>query len=58
MFIVWMVAVPLALFLVWAVVTDLKQRGRDTTGHSVDKAARRVKTESETKATEWGAGGV
>ena len=58
MFIVWVVAVPLVLFLVWAVFTDLKQRGRDTTGHSVDKAARRAKTESEAKGSEWGAGGA
>jgi hypothetical protein len=60
MFLVWLISVPLLLFLVWAVVTDLRRRraGRvATTDHSVDRAARTTRTESETKGTEWGAGG-
>ena len=61
MFVVWMISVPLLLFLVWAIVTDLRHRraGRDAvTDHSVDRAARTARTESETKGTEWGAGGL
>jgi hypothetical protein len=61
MFLVWMISVPLLLFLVWAIVTDLRRRraGQGAlTDHSVDRAARKVRTESETKGTEWGAGGL
>jgi hypothetical protein len=56
-----MISVPLLLFLVWAIVTDLRRRraGQGAlTDHSVDRAARKVRTESETKGTEWGAGGL
>ena len=61
MFLVWLISVPLLLFLVWAVVTDLRRRrsGRDTLRyHDVDRAARTVRTQSEAKGTEWGAGGL
>jgi len=61
MFLVWLISVPLLLFLVWAVVTDLRRRraGRDALKyHSVDRAARTARTESEAKGSEWGAGGL
>lgn len=60
MFLVWLIFVPLLLFLVWALVTDLRRRraGRAAMpDHSSDRAARTARTESEAKGTEWGAGG-
>jgi hypothetical protein len=59
MFVVWMIAVPLLLFLVWAVNTDVKRRraGRAAvTDHSVQRAARNARNEAQVKGTEWGAG--
>ena len=58
MFLVWFISVPLLLFLIWAVVTDVKHRRDRMSDHSVDSAARKAKTEAEAKGSEWGAGGV
>ena len=58
MLLVWFVSVPILLFLVWAVVTDVKHRRDRMSDHSVDRAARKAKTESEAKGSEWGAGGL
>jgi hypothetical protein len=59
MFVVWLIAVPLLLFLVWAVYQDVKRRraGRAAlTDHNVQRAARNTRTQAQTKGTEWGAG--
>jgi len=51
-----LVAVPLVLFLVWALVYDRRQRRLGATPHDVGGAARQLRTETEGKGTEGSLG--
>ena len=59
MFLVLLIAVPLVLLLIWAVIFDVKQRRRNQplTDHDARGAARRTRNQAEGKGSEWGAGG-
>lgn len=56
MFLVLIIAVPIALFLIWGVAFDLKQRRRKEpmTSHDAGKVARATRIEGEGKGSEWG----
>ena len=56
MFLVLIISVPIALFLIWGVAYDLKQRRRTEpmTSHNARKVARDTRTEAEGKGPEWG----
>jgi hypothetical protein len=58
MFIVLVVTVPVALFLIWAVGTDLKKRRQrqQVTGHNPGQVARDTRNEAQGKGSAWGAG--
>ena len=56
MFLVLIISVPIALFLIWGVAYDLKQHRRKepTTSHNARKVARDTRSEAEGKGSEWG----
>ena len=56
MFLVLIISVPIALFLIWGVAYDLKQRRRTEpmTSHNAREVARDTRTEAEGKGSEWG----
>ena len=58
MFVALLVAVPIALFLIWAVVFDLRKRRRNepVTDHDARGVASRTRIQAEGKSSEWGAG--
>lgn len=58
MFFVLIIAVPIALVLIWAVVTDLKRRrsNQALTDHNAGKVARQTRIEAEGKGSSWGGG--
>ena len=49
---------PIALFLIWAIATDLKRRrsNQALTDHNADKVARQTRIEAEGKGSSWGGG--
>ena len=51
-----LVAVPLVLFLVWALVYDRRQRRLGAKPHDVGGAARELRAETERKGTEGSLG--
>ena len=59
MFLALLICVPLVLFLVWAVVYDLRRRRvAEPMSHSDSEASlRRTRVEGEGKSAEWGIGG-
>jgi hypothetical protein len=59
MFLVLIIGVPIALFLVWGIAYDVKQRRRNqpSTDHDPDGAARRTRRLAEGKGSEWGTHG-
>ena len=60
MFLVLIISVPIALFLIWGVAYDLKQRRRNEplTNHDARGIAASTRNEAEGKGSEWGAGGI
>ena len=60
MFIVLLVTVPIALFLIWAVATDLKKRRQrqEVTDHNARQVARETRARAEGKGSEWGGHGL
>lgn len=56
MFVVLVVTVPIALFLVWAVATDLKKRRnrQQVTDHNAQQVARETRNEAQGKGSAWG----
>lgn len=58
MFVVLIITVPIALFLIWAIATDLKRRrsNQALTDHNADKVARQTRIEAEGKGSSWGGG--
>jgi hypothetical protein len=59
MFLALIIAVPLVLLLIWAVIFDFKQRRRNQplTDHDASGTATRTRNQAEGKGSEWGAGG-
>ena len=59
MFIVLFVTVPIALFLIWAVATDLKKRRQrqQVTDHNAWQVARETRIKAEGKGSDWGGPG-
>lgn len=60
MFMALIIAVPIVLLLIWAVVFDFKQRRRNEplTDHDARGIAARTRNEAEGKGSEWGACGI
>ncbi|QWZ10014.1 hypothetical protein KRR39_09930 [Nocardioides panacis] len=59
MFLALIIAVPIVLLLIWAVIFDLKQRRRNQpTTHDASGIATRTRNLAEGKGSEWGAGGT
>ena len=60
MFLVLIIAVPIALLLIWAVIFDLRQRRRNQpmTNPDAGRIARRTRNQAEGKGSEWGVGGI
>ena len=59
MFIVLLVTVPLALFLVWAVAADLTKRrqSQQLNDHNARQVARETRIQAEGLGSEWGGPG-
>lgn len=59
MFVALIIAVPIVLLLIWAVVFDFKQRRRNEplTKYDARGIAARTRNEAEGKGSEWGGGG-
>jgi hypothetical protein len=59
MFLALIIAVPIVLLLIWAVIFDFKQRRRKQplTNHDASRIATRTRSQAEGKGYEWGAGG-
>jgi hypothetical protein len=60
MFLVLVIGIPIALFVIWGIAYDFKQRRRKQpmTDHNADGLARRTRKQAEGKGSEWGAGGI
>jgi hypothetical protein len=55
MFLALVILVPIAFFLIWGAVYDLKRHRRrePLTDHHARKVAREMRTKAEGKGTEW-----
>ena len=59
MFLVLIIAAPIALLLIWAVIFDFKQRRRNQPmNHDASGIATRTRNQAEGKGSEWGIGGI
>jgi len=60
MFVALIIAVPIVLLLIWAVVFDFKQRRRNEplTNHDARGIATSTRNAAEGKGSEWGVGGI
>ena len=59
MFLALIIALPIVLLLIWAVIFDFKQRRRNQPmNHDAGGIATRTRKQAEGKGSEWGVGGI